>query len=215
MAIQPHNLTDFVCGPLKLIEPTDQRDTNKCVIWKAECICGQFEYGSRATLEKYAGHQDCPGHPFKGNEKPVDGFRLHPDLKGTLDHAAALADWENRRNAEQSESNADSQSSTEGNKALRDRLGLSGYKTETVTLNQGVSFMGKVAEKVVFAKQVVGDDRVLLHIICVTDNGTRSIVASRKKMPEDEWQSVKDVLAGMDIKWRRDLLIHRQEAVSY
>ena len=62
--------------------------------------------------------------------------------------------------------------------------------------------MGKVAEKVVFAKQVAGDDRVLLHVICVTDNGKRSIVASRKKMQEDEWQSVKDVLAGMEISWR-------------
>jgi len=202
MALQPHNLTDLVCGPLKLVEPTDQRDSNKCVIWKAECICGQFEYGSRATLEKYAGHTGCPGHPFKGMEKPVDGFRLHPDQKGTLDHAAELADWENRRNAGQSVSHADMQLSTEGNKALRDRLGLSGYKTETVTLNQGVSFMGRVAEKVVFAKQVAGDDRVLLHVICASDTGKRSIVASRKKMPEDEWQSIKDVLAGMDISWR-------------
>jgi hypothetical protein len=73
-------------------------------------------------------------------------------------------------------------------------------------LNQGVSFMGRVAEKVVFAKQVAGDYRVLLHVICVTDTGKRSIVASRKKMPEDEWQSVKDVLAGMDISWRHRAL---------
>jgi len=202
MAIQAHDLSSLVCGPLKLVVPTDQRDSNKCVIWKAECICGQFEHGSRATLEKYAGHQDCPGHPFKGNEKPVDGFRLHPDQKGTLEHAASLADWENRSHPVKYECNADSQSSIEGNKALRDRLGLSGYKTETVSLAQGVSFMGKVAEKVVFAKQVSGGDRVLLHVICVTDTGKRSIVASRKKMPEDEWQSVKDVLAGMAISWR-------------
>jgi hypothetical protein len=202
MAIQPHNLTDLICGILKLVEATDQRDSNKCVVWKAECICGQFEYGSRATLEKYAGHHACPGHPFKGKEKPVDGFRLHPDQKGTLEHAAVLADWKQRRDPEQSESNADMQLLIEGNKALRERLGLSGYKTETVTLNQSVWFMGKVAEKVVFAKQIKGDDRVLLHIICVTDNGARSIVASRKKMAEDEWQSVKDVLSGMDIRWR-------------
>lgn len=202
MAIQPHNLTDLVCGPLKLVEATDQRDSNKCVIWKAECICGQFEYGSRATLEKYAGHHTCPGHPYKGKEKPADGFRLHPDRKGTIEHEDALKSWEQRRHPEQSDSNVDMQPSTAGNKALRDRLGLSGYKTETVTLTQGVSFMGRVVEKVVFAKQVAGEDRVLLHVICASDTGKRSIVASRKKMPEDEWQSVKDVLAGMDIRWR-------------
>ena len=202
MAIQPHNLSDLICGTLKLVEATDQRDSNKCVIWKAECICGQFEYGSRASLEKYAGHNACPGHPLKGKEKPVDGFRLHPDQHGTLEHAALLADWENRRHPEQPDTNADMQLSTAGNKALRDRLGLSGYKTETITLTQGVSFMGRVAEKVVFAKQVQGEDRVLLHIICVTDNGKRSIVASRKKMPEDEWLSLKDVLVSMDIRWR-------------
>lgn len=206
MAIQPHNLTDLICGTLKLVEATDQRDSNKCVIWKAECICGQFEYGSRATLEKYAGHHACPGHSFKGKEKPVDGFRLHPDQKGTLEHAEMLADWENRRHPEQSDSYADMKLSTEGNKALRDRLGLSGYKTETVTLTQGVSFMGRVAEKVVFAKQVAGEDRVLLHVICASDTGKRSIVASRKKMPEDEWQSIKDVLSDMDIRWRHKKL---------
>jgi hypothetical protein len=73
--------------------------------------------------------------------------------------------------------------------------------------------MGRVAEKVVFAKQVAGDDRVLLHVICVTDTGIRSIVASRKKMPEDEWQSVKDVLAGMDIKWRQKEMRHNENCL--
>ena len=62
--------------------------------------------------------------------------------------------------------------------------------------------MGRVAEKVVFAKQVAGDDRVLLHVICVTDTGKRSIVASRKKILEDEWQSMKDVLEEMGVRWR-------------
>lgn len=202
MGIQPHNLTSLVCGPLKLIEATDKRDSSKSVIWKAECICGQFEYGSRITLEKYAGHQDCPGHPFKGKEKPVVGFRLLPNMKGTIEHEDALDSWEQRRHQEQSGNDADMQLSTEGNKALRERLGLSGYKTETVTLTQGVLLMGKVAEKVVFAKQINGTDRVLLHIICVTDTGKYSIVASRRKMHEEEWQSIKDVLSGMDINWR-------------
>ncbi len=45
---------------------------------------------------------------------------------------------------------------------------------------------GKVAETVVSAKRSKGEDCVLLHVICVTDIGKRSIVASQKKMLEDE-----------------------------
>lgn len=102
MAIQPQNLKDLISGVLRIIEPTGERSSNKTIIWRAECVCGHSEFGSRADFEKYAGLTDCPGHPFKGKEKPVDGFRLHPDNREEPGYAAALAAWEQRHHPDQS-----------------------------------------------------------------------------------------------------------------
>lgn len=102
MAIQPQNLKDLISGVLRIVEPTDERSSNKTIIWRAECVCGHSEFGTRADFEKYVGLTECPGHPFKGKEKPVDGFRLHPDNREEPGYAAAIAAWEQRRHPGQS-----------------------------------------------------------------------------------------------------------------
>lgn len=71
-------------------------------------MCGHSEFGTRADFEKYAGHTDCPGHPFKGKEKPVDGFRLHPDNREEEGYAASLAAWEQCRHPDQLKEKCDS-----------------------------------------------------------------------------------------------------------
>lgn len=202
MAIQAHDLTNLICGTLKITEPTTDRDSSKRVIWKAECICGQHEYGARPQLEKYAGHDTCPGHPFKGKEKLIDGFSLNPTNCETPEHAVALAVWESRRHPERQKGEGNSQPSAKENKTLRDRLGLSGYRTETVTLSQPADILGCKAEKVVFAKQLDGDDWVLLHVALVDANGKRSIASSRKKVPDAEWAALSTALTGMQLVWR-------------
>lgn len=202
MAKQAHDLTNFIAGTLKLVEPTDRKDSSKRIIWKAECVCGAFEFGSRPQFEKFAGHSTCPGHPFKGKEQPIDGFSLSPEHRETAEHAVALAAWESARHREPSKDDTNKPLSTGESKVLRERLGLSGYRTETVTLTQPVAVLSCQAEKVVFAKALDGDDRVLLHLQLVDVSGTRSIVSSRKKVPAGEWGCVAERLAEMKIEWR-------------
>ena len=132
----------------------------------------------------------------------LEGFHLHPDTKDTPEHVAAVAAWELRRqpNAEE-----DKPLSTCENKILRDRLGLSGYITQTITLIEPVAVLGCRAEKVVFARQINGTDGdylILLHLQLVDGNGKRSIVSSRKKVPDLEWLAISDTLATMRILWR-------------
>jgi hypothetical protein len=202
MAKQAQDLTSLIAGTLKFVEPTDRKDSSKRIIWKAECICGEFEYGSRPQLEKFAGHSTCPGHPFKGQEKPIEGFCLSPEHRESPEHVAALAAWEAARHREPSKDETNKPLSTGESKVLRERLGLSGYRTETITLTQSVSVLGCQAEKVIFAKALDGDDRILLHLQLIHASGKRSIVSSRKKVPEGEWNSVAERLAEMKIQWR-------------
>ncbi len=87
-------------------------------------------------------------------------------------------------------------------KVLRERLGLNGYITETVKLPPTLEILGCKAEGVVFAKQIAGADKVLLHVTLVSATGKQSIVSSRKKVPQPEWQTLTDALTGMAITWR-------------
>lgn len=89
-------------------------------------------------------------------------------------------------------------------KVLRERLGLNGYITETVKLPPTLEILGCKAEGVVFARQIEGVpiDRILLHVTLVSATGKRSIVSSRKKVPQPEWQTITDALTGMAITWR-------------
>ncbi len=87
-------------------------------------------------------------------------------------------------------------------KVLRERLGLNGYITETVKLPSNLEILGCKAEGVVFARQIAGADRVLLHVTLVSATGKQSIVSSRKKVPQPEWQTITDALTGMAITWR-------------
>jgi len=202
MPIRPHDLTDLICGTLRLIEPTAERDSTHRIVWKTECQCGQIEYGSSVQLAKFAGHSECPGHPFKGKEKPIEGFQLHPDNKETPEHAVAVAAWESRRHPEQPKVESNVIPLTKASAVLESRLGLTNYCTETQVLTQPVEILGCTAEKVVFAKQIDGDDRVLLHIQLVSASGKRSIASSKKKIPEGEWLALTAQLSEMNITWR-------------
>ena len=92
-------------------------------------------------------------------------------------------------------------------KVLRERLGLNGYCTETIKLSTPIEVLGCKAEGVVFAKQIEGVpgvpvDRILLHVTLISATGKRSIVSSRKKVPQPEWQALTDVLSSQAITWR-------------
>ena len=89
-------------------------------------------------------------------------------------------------------------------KVLRERLGLNGYITETVKLTSNLEILGCKAEGVVFARQIEGVpiDRILLHVTLVSATGKHSIVSSRKKVPQPEWQALTEALTGMSITWR-------------
>ena len=89
-------------------------------------------------------------------------------------------------------------------KVLRERLGLNGYITETVKLPSTLEILGCKAEGVVFARQIEGVpiDRILLHVTLVSATGKHSIVSSRKKVPQPEWQALTKALTGMSITWR-------------
>ncbi|MEI6208596.1 MAG: hypothetical protein WCP20_17610 [Desulfuromonadales bacterium] len=203
MAKEMQNLAGLITGTLKIIEPTEKRDSSKRVVWKAVCcFCGGFEYSSKPVLEKLAGHSVCTGHPAATN--PVEGFHLHPDNKETPEHAAAVAAWESRRHPEQPKVETDKPLSTEGSAVLRDRLKLDGYCCETVLLPQAIIVSGSKAEKVIFAKSVstANEDRVFLHVQLCNDAGKRSIISSRSKIAVIEWNEIASSLAGMNIIWR-------------
>ena len=202
MASQAQDLRNLITGTLKVVEPTDQRDSSKRIVWKAECVCGEFEYGSRPQLEKFAGHSTCPGHPLKGKELPIDGFCLSPEYRETAEQAVSIAAWEAARHQQLPKDETNKPLLTRESKVLRERLGLSGYKTETITLSQPVAVLGCQAEKAVFAKALDRDDRILLHLQLVDASGKRSIVSSRKKVPEGEWGCVAEKLAEMKVLWR-------------
>ena len=53
-----------------------------------------------------------------------------------------------------------------------------------------------------FSGQIGGEDRVLLHLQLVDGGGKRSIVSSRKKVPEAEWATLTETLTGMQLTWR-------------
>lgn len=227
MAIQPQQLTNLICGPFKFIEPTDRRDSSKRVIWKCECVCGAYEYAAKADMLKYAGHGlNCPGHPLKGKELPLDGFTLDPSMRGTSLHDVVLKNWESARRPEPPEENPtsdstpatspsvpssppeqpkelkDSTDSAKGSNTLKDRLGLDGYRTECITLTAPVAFDGSSADRVVFAKQIDGNDRVFLHVHATDTTGKQSIISSQKKLPSAAWLSLCDTLREMNIDWR-------------
>lgn len=200
MAKEMQNLAGLIVGTLKIIEPTDKRDSSKRVIWIAECICGEHMYCAKPELEKLAGYNECTGHP--ASPKPVEGFHLHPDNKNTPKHIAAVAAWESSRHPEQPKVETDKPLSTEGSEVLRSRLGLNGYRCETVLLPQAVTVSGCQAEKVIFAKSISTDDRVFLHVQVTNYAGKRSIISSLKKIATPEWNEIASSLAGMDIIWR-------------
>ncbi len=87
-------------------------------------------------------------------------------------------------------------------KVLRERLGLNGYITETVKLPSTLEILGCKAEGVVFARQIAGADRVLLHVSLVDAAGKRSILSSRKKASQPEWQALTESLTALSISWR-------------
>lgn|GEM_PF-6317442 len=159
-------------------------------------------YCAKPDLEKYAGHSVCTGHPAA--PKPVEGFHLHPDNKETPEHVAAVAAWESRRHPERPMNETDKPLSTEGSEVLRNRLGLNGYRCETVLLPQAITVSGSKAEKVIFAKSVstANEDRVFLHVQLCNDAGKRSIISSRSKISTPEWNEIASSLAGMNIIWR-------------
>lgn len=165
------NLAGLTTGTLKVIEPTDKRDSSKRVIWKAECFCGEYVYGAKPDLEKLAGHCECIGHPAV--LKPLEGFHLHPDAKDTQEHAAAVAAWELRRHPGQPKVATDMLLSTEGSETLKTRLGLQGFRSETCALPQVVTVSGGQVEKVIFAKSLTTEDRVFLHLQLVNKHGRR------------------------------------------
>lgn len=89
--------------------------------------------------------------------------------------------------------------STEGSEVLRSRLGLNGYRCETVALPQAVIVSSGQADKVIFAKSISTDDRVFLHVQVTNDAGKRSIISSLKKISTVEWNQIANTLAGMNI----------------
>ncbi|MEI6206060.1 MAG: hypothetical protein WCP20_04705 [Desulfuromonadales bacterium] len=104
MAIQPQNLSNLIIGTIRLDEPTLERDTNKKILWSGTCVCGHIEVATKTDFLKYAGYDQCPGHPFKELAlKPINGFNVHPDDNDTPEHAAALAAWDAKRGQTHSE----------------------------------------------------------------------------------------------------------------
>jgi hypothetical protein len=96
-------------------------------------------------------------------------------------------------------------------KVLRERLGLTGFITETVKLptEPKISVLGQTAESVVFAKQIVTEhessiipDRILLHINLLSEAGVHSIVSSKRKLSAEEWINVTEALIGMKYAFR-------------
>lgn len=261
MSPRTKDLSGIIVGPLRIIELTDQRDSSKCTIWKAECVCGETVYGSRPVLERYAGpHSVCPGHERAPREKVLNDFILTPDLRGTNEQARVLELWQAARDGytnmttteeiiekttvnyntdeaaeqhtviaskhiESNEENTNEEppapaeeaaleapveapssktkrKSENGSAILRDRLGLDAYHCETFTLPNAPSIAGAKAVKAVFAKQIDGDDRVLLHLELIKPDGKRKLISAMKKLSTDELTNITAELEQLNIAWR-------------
>jgi hypothetical protein len=100
MAPNTREMIGTIAGPFKIIERTNQKDSSKRILYRAECVCSAIELGPLSTLGKFQGHGcSCPGHPLKkGMEKPDSGFTYFPDQP---EHADALAVWESARHPDQ------------------------------------------------------------------------------------------------------------------
>jgi len=212
MAPKIQDLVGIVVGTLKITAATGEKDSSKSRLWEAQCICSKVEFGSRSRLEQYAGHSACPGHPFKGKESPIDGFKLVPELINTPEQKAALSAWETARHGKAPEETKKAglkppkerkTVSATGSAMLKSRLCLDGYRLETVKLSSPVTISGHKVTKVVFAKAIAGDDRVLLHAEFDPDAaGKRGIVSSMKKLSSDEWSALIARFDEMQLKWR-------------
>ena len=66
-------------------------------------------------------------------------------------------------------------------KVLRERLRLNGYITETVKLLSSIEILGSKAEGVVFAKEIAGIDRVLLHATMSLSNSLTSLFSDTER----------------------------------
>jgi hypothetical protein len=206
MAPKIQDLAGIVVGTLKIVAPTDKKDRDKFRIFQAECACGAIELASRPQLEKYAGHTTCPGHPFKGKEKELEGFKISPEMRDTVEQKAAAKAWEAARTGKAMEEGKSDIPKTKkerkalnstGSDVLAKRLGLHGYRLETVHLPNPIPVQGLQVHKAVFAKAIKSDDRVLLH---VADN--KSIISSRKKMSDSEWSALCAALTELKLSWR-------------
>jgi len=96
----------------------------------------------------------------------------------------------------------DNDTHSKANKVLENRLGLTGYTTISIALTEPVALDGVTAERVVFAKQISGEDRVFLHLLVVNPDGKKSIISSRKRVPTSAWQRIADELVAKQITWR-------------
>lgn len=141
------------------------------------------------------------------NPEQPEEVRESESAPGTPQEPAAAAAPEGGKSApeatpEAPKPSANRTKSTDGSDVLKDRLGLIGYRTECLTLTTPIEMLNGKAEKVVFAKQITGDDRVFLHIQLVTSDGKRGIVSSKKKVPTDAWDALSATLSTMNVAWR-------------
>ena len=215
MILKHQDLAGIIVGPLKVVGPTNAKNAGNCRVWAAECTCRAKEYGSRSELERYAGFIACPGHPFAGKEKILDGFKLVPELRGTPEQCAAAVAWETARagkgheepDAEVPKLEKDEESSA-GSAMLAKRLGLHGYKLETMHLPTPLLVQNITINKAVFAIALTGDDRVFLHIEGIGADadgdagGKRTMISSRKKMTDHEWSALGAAFAELKLQWR-------------
>jgi chitodextrinase len=95
-----------------------------------------------------------------------------------------------------------SDTSTKMSAVLATRLKLTNYHTTSKKLTPPVQILGQDAISVVFAEDATGTDRVLLHICLNSTDGKKSIVSSMKKVPTEDFSTLKSTLAAMNVTWR-------------
>jgi hypothetical protein len=197
------DVTGIVVGILKVVEKTAAKDEKKCIVYRAQCTCGKKVLGSRSQLERYAGLSSCPGHPFTGKEKIIDGFKLVPELRDTDEQKAALVVWETARTGKATKVTKEKKVlSQTGSNILEKRLGLVGYRLETVRLAEPIVVQGLTVHKAVFAKSLTTNDRVFLHIQTITEAGKHGIISSKKKLSTEEWNTLCAAFAAQKLVWR-------------
>ena len=97
----------------------------------------------------------------------------------------------------------DRNTSTKMSAVLATRLKLTNYHTVSKKLTPPVKILGQDAVSVVFAVDSTGRDLVMLHICLSSSDGkTKSIVSSMKKVPTDDFSTLKSTLAAMNVTWR-------------